>query len=86
MALRYDKCIVIKSYNEFSLGAKKLTELKDFFVFCKEEWSKLLRNVPTRWLSLIPAVQRLLKYFNPVKTYFLSQKAAPAILVRFFEN
>lgn len=87
VALKYDvESIVIKCYNEFSSSTKKVNELKEFFIFCEEEWSDLLRTVPTRWLSLIPATERLLKHFTPVKSYFQSQERPPPLLEKFFED
>lgn len=85
--LKFDiELIVIKSYNEFSSSTIKTTALKEFFEFCDLEWSELLRHVPTRWLTLIPAVERLLKNFEPVKSYFLSQNKTAPILIKFFEH
>ncbi|XP_057653484.1 uncharacterized protein LOC130892238 isoform X1 [Diorhabda carinulata] len=71
---------------QFSSSTKKTEELKDFFEFCDYEWSELLKSVLTRWLSLIPAAERLLKKFQPVKSYFLSMNSLPAILQNFFQD
>lgn len=87
VAFRYDiELIVIKCYNEFSSSTKRTEKLKDFFEFCEEEWQELLRSVPTRWLSLVAAAERLLKNFVPVKSYFLSLESPPPILKQFFED
>lgn len=53
--------IVIKIFNEFSSSTKKMTELKEYFVCTDTEWSEMLRHVPTRWLTLMPAIDRLIK-------------------------
>jgi hypothetical protein len=65
--------LVIKVFNEFSSSAKKLDELKDFFIFLETEYSVLLRLVPTRFLSLFAAVDKLLKNWTVIKSYFFSQ-------------
>lgn len=78
--------IVIKVFNEFSSSTKRTSNLKEFFEFCDLEWSELLRHVPTRWLSLNPAVERLLKNYAPIKTYFLSKDDCSAVLREFFES
>lgn len=84
--LKFDlELIVIKCFNEFSSSTTKIVALKEFFQFCDLEWSELLRHVPTRWLTLIPAVDRLLKNFDALKSYFLSQNNASPMLVKFFE-
>ncbi|KAI8117613.1 hypothetical protein CVS40_10527 [Lucilia cuprina] len=77
--------IVIKVFNEFSSSTKKTSSLKDMFEFCDLEWSEMLRHVPTRWLSLTPAVERFLKNYLAIKTYFISQDSCPAVLKQFFE-
>lgn len=37
------------------------------------EYTRILRHTPTRWLSLRPCVQRLLKYWEPLCCYFRDQ-------------
>ncbi|XP_078512407.1 uncharacterized protein LOC144772105 [Lissotriton helveticus] len=63
---------VLKVYSHFSSSAKRTAELKEFFAFVDLEWQPLCRHVPTRWLTLFPAIARLLKCWEALKSYFLS--------------
>ncbi|KAJ1148418.1 hypothetical protein NDU88_001254 [Pleurodeles waltl] len=63
---------VLKVYNHFSSTAKRTAELREFFSFVDLEWQPLFRHVPTRWLTLFPAIDRLLKCWAALKSYFLS--------------
>lgn len=55
------------------------------FEFCEIEWAEMLRHVPTRWLTLTPAIERLLKNYPAIKAYFLSQGNCPPVSSQFFE-
>jgi hypothetical protein len=48
--------LVIKLFDEFSSGAKKLDEFKASFIFLETEYS-----VPTRFLSLFAALDSFLE-------------------------
>lgn len=63
--------LVLKVFNEFSSSAKNVTELKSCFEFVHQEYHNVLRHVPTRWLSLFAAVDRLLLNWESIKVYFL---------------
>jgi hypothetical protein len=45
-----------------------------------------LGHSKTRWLSLLPAVQRIIDIFPALKSYFPSLEKCPASLQNFFEN
>lgn len=64
---------VIKCYNSFSSSSKKSDDLNEFYEFLDMEYRELLRHVPTRWLSLMPAIDRLLLCWPALKSYFQSQ-------------
>lgn len=78
--------VIIKIYNEFSSSSKKVAELKEFFEWTDTEWAELLKHVPTRWLTLLPAIERLILKFQPIKSYFMSKNSVPPILRSFFDE
>lgn len=45
-----------------------------------------MNNSKTRWLTLLPAVERILQLFLPLKSYFLSAEKCPIYTQNFFEN
>jgi len=64
--------IVTAVYSHFSISANRRVELKEFFEFVDLEYHDLLRHVSTRWLSLGPAIQRLLQSWPALISYFRS--------------
>ncbi|XP_056468115.1 uncharacterized protein LOC130406514 [Gadus chalcogrammus] len=80
--------VVNKTFSHFSSSAKRTEELKSIRTFVEIEYQSLLRNVPTRWLSLCPAVKRLHDSWAPIKTYFLSlgEDGCPKSLWRLFKD
>lgn len=64
--------IVLKVFGFFSLSAKRRESLKEFCEFCDVEFHEILRHVVTRWLSLNPAITRLLQNWVPLKSYLVS--------------
>lgn len=60
-------------YSHFSISAnRRVLQLQEFFDFVDLEYHDLLRHVTTRWLSLGPAIHRLLKPWPAIISYFQS--------------
>lgn len=80
--------LVLKVFAEFSNSAKKREELKECFEFCGAEFHEVVRHVPTRWLSLFKAVERMLKSWRPLKAYFLAlgTEDCPAAIWKFLSD
>ena len=73
-ALSFDvEALVLKVYSEFTSSVKRTSELASFFEFVDLEYREILRHSPTRWLSLLPAIERLLINWPALKSYFFSQ-------------
>ncbi|XP_047999563.1 uncharacterized protein LOC125236694 [Leguminivora glycinivorella] len=62
--------IVLKIYSHFSSSACRREELKAFVAVLDGEWHELIRHVGTRWLSLLPCVDNILKNLDPLFDYF----------------
>ena len=55
---------------------------KEYCSFCDTEYRKIIKHVSTRWLSLQRAIERVLKQFNGLRSYFLSEACSEARFVR----
>jgi hypothetical protein len=64
--------VFLKIFAEFSNSAKKRETLKEYFEFCESDFREVIRHVPTRWLSLLKAVDRVILSWRPIKSYFLA--------------
>jgi len=62
--------IVTSIYGHFSISANRCTQLQEFFEFVDTEYHDILRHVATRWLSLSPAISRLLESWAAIVSYF----------------
>lgn len=78
--------IIVKIYSFFYIYTVRVETLKEFCEQSETEYKQMLGYSKTRWLALMPAVERVLKMYQPLKNYFLSIQKCPAILKNFFEN
>ncbi|XP_046896474.1 uncharacterized protein LOC124487236 [Hypomesus transpacificus] len=80
--------VVNKIFSHFSVSAKRTEELKAVFAFVEEDYHAVRRHVPTRWLSLWPAVQRLHNSWAAIKSYFLSlgESECPKVLWKLLKS
>ncbi|XP_036320408.1 uncharacterized protein LOC118734840 [Rhagoletis pomonella] len=78
--------IVVKIFSYFYIYTVRVEHLKEICDTVDVEYKKMLGYSKTRWLTLKPAIERILKLFKPLKKYFLEQPHCPSILKTFFEN
>ncbi len=51
---------------------KRKAQLRDFMEFNNNEVQKVIKHVSTRWLSLGRCIERTLKQWDSLESYFLS--------------
>ena len=78
--------LAVKIYKYFHIYTVHVMELKSFCDFVDIEYNKLLQHGNTRFLSLLPALERILNMFQGLKSYFCSQEQCPTVIKKFFEN
>ena len=80
--------IVLKIFNFFHIYAVRTQQLKEFCDSVEIKYEELLRHTKTRWLTLFPAIEKILKMYPALKGYFLSQptRSVPTIIQEFFED
>lgn len=65
--------LILKIYAHFSISAKRREELKDFHNFVDNDYHEIIRHVTTRWLSLLPCIDRILGSWSGLNSYFSSK-------------
>lgn len=66
--------VVLKIFSHFQSSSLRREDLKEFIEYTELEWRELVKHVPTRWLSLGPAIERILKFFPALMSYFISKE------------
>ncbi|XP_044741892.1 uncharacterized protein LOC123302864 [Chrysoperla carnea] len=78
--------IIVKLYSFFYIYTVRIEALKEFCAEAEIEHHQMLGYSKTRWLALMPALERILKMYQPLKEYFLSIDKCPKLLKDFFED
>ena len=74
--------LLIDIYYWFEKSTKQKGILADYVEFSDLEYSKILKHVSTRRLSLERCVERILQKYEGFKSYFLSEHFAVALFER----
>jgi hypothetical protein len=80
------KAIVNKIFQYFHIYMAWLGELRKFCDFINVEYKQILGSVKARWLSLQPAITRVISMFPTLKLHFLSQEKYLMILRKMFND
>ena len=64
---------MIDNFYYFDKSTKRKNELMDYCTFCDTQYRKVLKHISTRWLSLELAIDRTLRVYSGLKSYFLSE-------------
>lgn len=64
--------LVIDLYYHFEKSSKRKEIFKGYQEFCNVETRKILKQSSTRWLSLMKCIDRILRQYDALKSYFLS--------------
>lgn len=79
--------LVLKVYGYLSYHAQRVQKLKECFADAELQYQNIVRHVKTRWLSLHPAVEKILHGFAALKTYFMSLgNKCPVALKQYFND
>jgi len=74
------KMIIFKIFGYFSIYTVRTEKLKDFYEFVDINYRTILNHSDTRWISLLPAVERTLSMWPALKSFFQSEEKPPKIL------
>lgn len=67
-------------------STKRKNKLQSYCEFCDQEYRAIIKHVSTHWLTLELAVEKSLKQFRSLKSYFLFENEAQTRFIRFIQN
>ncbi|CDQ72078.1 unnamed protein product [Oncorhynchus mykiss] len=65
--------LLTKIFGYFHIFTVRVERLKSFCDFVGQEYHNILGHSDVRWLSLLPALERVLKMHVPLKSFFISE-------------
>ena len=66
-----DHCVDL--FYWFDKSSKRKSILKEYYDFCDEEYKEVIKYISTRWLCSERCVNRELRKYNGLRSYFLSE-------------
>ena len=70
--------MLVDLYYWFDKSTKRKNQLSEFCDFCDVKYREVMKHVSTCWLSLELAVERALKLYSGLRSYFLSSDETQA--------
>ena len=67
--------ICIDCFYWFSKSSKRKGKLLEYFELCNQDYQAVLKHLSIRWLSLQRCIDRILKKYPSLKSYFLSEES-----------
>lgn len=78
------EALVVKIYKHFYIYTVRVTKLQEFCEFAEVQYRKLVQHGNTRFLSMMPALERILHLFEGLKAYFSAQDMCPLLIKTLF--
>jgi len=78
--------IIVKIYKHFSIYTVRVESLKLFCEDVNVEYEALTKHLHVRFLSLHPALVKIIKQYEPLKNYFRNQDSCPDAVAKFFAD
>lgn len=78
------EALVVKIYKYFHIYTVRVTKLKEFCEFAEIQYKKLVQHGNTRFLSMMPALERILHLFEGLKAFFSAQDMCPLLIKTLF--
>lgn len=77
--------LIMKVYSHFSTSAKRVENLKSCYEYTETNFRKLIKHIPTLWLTLCAAIERMINNLDCIRSYFIgiNQEELPNIIVNF---
>ena len=73
--------LLIDNFYYFDKSTKRKSGLVEYCTFCDIQYRKLLKHINVRWLSLELAIDRTLKQYPGLKSYFFIRRYVIAALL-----
>lgn len=80
------EAFLVKIYSHFYIYTVRVEKLKEFCEFVNIEYKNVLGYSNTRWLALLPSLERILQIYKGLKSYFLSIDKCPTLIKQYFNN